>query len=211
MSTQQMYDQWSATYDEVENPTRDLEKRACEKTLESFAFNAVIELGSGTGKNTEWLSSRAAKVTCVDLSPDMQSIARTKIGRENVQFVLGDIRADWSFLEATADLITCSLILEHVENLDHVFGEAYAHLNASGHFYVCELHPFKQYSGSKARFEADGELHVLDCYLHHITDYTDAASKARFAVERMDEWFDGDDRNSIPRLISFLFRLEANG
>jgi ubiquinone/menaquinone biosynthesis C-methylase UbiE len=211
MSTQQMYDQWSATYDQVENPTRDLEKRACEKTLASLIFDSAIELGSGTGKNTAWLASRAKIVTCVDLSAEMQSVARAKVGRENVKFLLGDISSGWSFIEATANLITCSLILEHVEDLEHVFREAFIHLDPGGHFYVCELHPFKQYAGSKARFEADGKVHVLDCYLHHITDYTDAAAKAGFALERMDEWFDGNDRDNIPRLISFLFRREANG
>jgi ubiquinone/menaquinone biosynthesis C-methylase UbiE len=206
-----MYDHWSATYDQVENPTRDLERRACEKTLATLRFDSVIELGSGTGKNTAWLASRTKNVICVDLSPEMQSIARTKIGRDNVQFVLGDIREDWSFLNTATDLITCSLILEHVEHLDPVFSEAFAHLNPGGHFYVCELHPFKQYSGSKARFEADGEVHILDCYLHHVTDYSEAATAAGFTLERIDEWFDSDDRSDIPRLISFLFKREANG
>jgi malonyl-CoA O-methyltransferase len=200
-----MYDQWSATYDQVENPTRDLEKRACEKTLDSVNFDSVIELGSGTGKNTEWLASRAADVICVDLSAEMQSIAREKIHNDNVQFVLGDIRKDWSFIDRKADLVTCSLILEHVEHLDRVFREAFAHLNDGGHFYVCELHPFKQYSGSRARFEADRALHILDCYIHHVTDYTKAAVAAGFAVEQINEWFDDDNRENIPRLLSFLF------
>jgi ubiquinone/menaquinone biosynthesis C-methylase UbiE len=211
MSTQQMYDRWSSTYDQVENPTRDLEKHACEKVLGALTFDLVIELGSGTGKNTEWLASRAKYVTCVDLSSEMQSVARAKVDRDNVHFVQGDIRGDWSFLDNAADLITCSLILEHIENLDSVFQEAFSHLNRGGHFYVCELHPCKQYAGSKARYEADGELHVLDCYQHHITEYTDSAAKAGFTIERMNEWFDGNDRSNIPRLISFLFKREANG
>ena len=47
MSTQKLYDQWSATYDRIENPTRDLEKVACEKVLSSIPFRSVIELGGG--------------------------------------------------------------------------------------------------------------------------------------------------------------------
>ena len=211
MSTQKMYDQWSAIYDAMDNPTRDLEKRACEMTLGKVNFDSVIELGSGTGKNTEWLASRAKTVTCVDLSAEMRSVAQSKILAANVRFMLGDIREGWSFLKQKADLITSSLILEHIEHLDHVFQEAFDHLNPDGHFYVCELHPFKQYSGSKARFEAEGKLHVLDCYLHHVTDYTESAVATGFVVERIDEWFDDDDRRNIPRLISFLFKREANG
>ena len=56
MSTQKLYDQWSATYDAVENPTRDLEKSACETVLSDLAFSRVLELGGGTGKNTAWLA-----------------------------------------------------------------------------------------------------------------------------------------------------------
>jgi len=104
--------------------------------------------------------------------------------------------------------MTFSLVLEHVEDLKHVFREAFAHVLPGGRLYVCELHPFKQYTGSKARFESGGETNVLDCYLHHITDYTDVASESGFSIERIDEWFDGDDRTQIPRLISFLFKRE---
>src|ERR1041384_154277 len=143
MSVQKLYGQWSATYDDVGNPTRDLEKRACETMLAYSTFDSVIELGSGTGKNTQFLSARAQDVLCVDLLPEMQSIAPAKVGRDNVQFVLGDVHNEWSFIQQKADLITCSLILEHVEDLDHVFQEAFSHLNADGYFYVCALHPFK--------------------------------------------------------------------
>ena len=209
MSVQKHYDQWSATYDEVENRTRDLEKKACENMLSAVRFDSVIELGSGTGKNTSWLASRAKRVVSVDLSAEMQAVARAKVAAANVEFMLGDVRGPWSFLNEVSDLITCSLILEHVEDLGHVFREAAAHLAPGGHFYVCELHPFKQYTGSKARFETDEGLQILDCHVHHVTDYTEAALANGFSVARMDEWFDGDDRTEIPRLISFLFRSEA--
>lgn len=210
MSTEKMYDQWSATYDQVENKTRDLEKQACEHVLGAIRFKTVIEIGSGTGKNTSWLAARASRVISVDLSAEMQAVAREKVQSGNVEFVQGDVRGPWTFVDEsqTAGLITCSLILEHVEDLAHVFKEAFAHVSSGGHFYVCELHPFKQYTGSKARFESGGETHVLECFLHHATDYTDAAIISGFTIERINEWFDDGDRANIPRLISFLFKRE---
>ena len=210
MSTEKMYDRWSATYDEVENKTRDLEKQACEQLLTSVRFDTVIEIGSGTGKNTAWLASRALRVISIDLSAEMQAVAREKVVVDNVEFVQGDVRGPWNFLDEdlTAGLMTFSLVLEHVENLKHVFREAFAHLSPGGRLYVCEFHPFKQYTGSKARFESGGETHVPDCYLHHVTDYTDAAVSSGFSIERVDEWFDDGDRTNIPRLISFLFKRE---
>jgi len=205
MSTQALYDQWSATYDDVVNPTRDLEKRACESLLADITFSTVIELGGGTGKNTQWLAERAENVVSVDLSEEMQAIAKAKVKASNVEYRQRDIRQPWRFT-TKVDLVTCSLILEHVEDLDHVFREAARILNADGHFYICELHPFKQYAGSKARFETDDGLKVLECFQHHVTDYTDAALANAFNIAKMVEWFDDNDRSQIPRLISFLFR-----
>lgn len=202
--TRELYDEWASTYDAVENPTRDLEKRACESVLGGMSFGTVIELGGGTGKNTAWLADRAERLISVDLSPEMQAIAEKKVTATNVEFRLGDVASRWDFAEP-ADLITCSLILEHVEDLSHVFREAAKVLRPRGRFYVCELHPFKQYAGSKARFGSEEGLKVLQCFVHHVTDYTGTAISNRFAIERMDEWFDTDARAGIPRLISFLF------
>src|SRR5688500_9604722 len=205
MSTQQLYNQWSATYDTVENKTRDLEKIACETVLSDLKFDRVVELGGGTGKNTSWLADRAGHVLSVDFSDEMQTVARSKVKASNVEFRHGDVRQEWAFADAVVDLITCSLILEHVEDLDFVFRQAFKFLKSGGSFYLCELHPFKQYEGSKARFENEDGLQVTECFQHHVTDYTDAATANGFAIGRIDEWFDDNDRTATPRLISFLF------
>lgn len=209
MSTQGLYDEWSATYDSVENPTRDLEKRACETILSTIDFASVLELGGGTGKNTTWLAMRAESVVSLELSGQMQAVAKSKVTSSNVEFRLGDINGKWDFADRKFDLVTCSLILEHIESLQPVFEKAADTLDPEGFFYVCELHPFKQHAGSKARFETPGETKVLDCYQHHITDYTKAAFAAGFAVAKIDEWFDRDDRLQLPRLISFVFKPDA--
>ena len=205
MSTQKLYDQWSASYDAVENPTRDLEKRACETVLSDIAFSRVLELGGGTGKNTAWLAEGAERVLSIDFSAEMQAVAKAKVRSENVEFGLGDVREMWSFADFSPDLITCSLILEHVEDLNFVFAEAMRTSEPGGRFYICELHPFKQYEGSKARFESEEGLQVTECFQHHVTDYTSAALANGFTIDRMDEWFDDADRTTTPRLISFVF------
>lgn len=203
--TRNLYDEWSATYDSVVNPTRDLEKRACESLLGWMSFGRILELGGGTGKNTGWLAERSREVVSVDLSPEMQAIAREKVTATNVEFRIGDVTAAWKFGNVF-DLITCSLILEHVEDLVHVFREAARVLVPGGRFYICELHPFKQYSGSKARFEGEGGDKTLECFTHHVSDYTNAALISGFVIERIDEWFDGYDRSGMPRLVSFVFK-----
>ncbi len=72
-----------------------------------------------------------------------------------------------------------------------------------------ELHPFKQYLGSKARFaDAAGAVQELQCYIHHLTDYSKAARWAGLAVEDLRECFDEDEREAVSRIVSWLFRRE---
>ena len=134
------------------------------------------------------------------------TIAKAKITSDNVQFIQADITRPWPFESNIFDLVTCNLILEHVEYLEPVFKEASRILRSNGKFYISELHPFKQYTGSKARFEQNGELMVLDCYVHHISDFFNSAAANGFRCIKLDEWF--DEESFLPRLITFLFEKE---
>ena len=64
MDTRQAYNLWSKQYDENINKTRDLEARAFRETLESYDFKYCLEIGCGTGKNTEWLLQKAETNNC---------------------------------------------------------------------------------------------------------------------------------------------------
>lgn len=210
MDTRTLYNQWSATYDDVENKTRDLEKEAGQQILCSLPpFENVLELGCGTGKNTAWLSQKATRLLAVDLSEEMMTKAKEKVIAPHVVFQQADITKPWKFVQEKVDLITCSLILEHIEDLPFIFEQASGVLQSGGRFYICELHPYKQYSGSKARFETGEGLQVLQCFVHHASDYFEAAATNGFSCDKLDEWFDGNDRNKPPRLISFLFRKRS--
>jgi len=94
--------------------------------------------------------------------------------------------------------------LEHIQNLDHIFSEVSKILNKGAHVYIGELHPFKQYNGSKARFETEHGTQVVTCYDHHISEFVQAAKKHGFAIADINEFFDNDDRGTIPRILTLL-------
>jgi len=56
MQTQRGYTIWAQTYDAVENKTRDLEQLAQQQLLKKHSWKTCLELGCGTGKNTNWLA-----------------------------------------------------------------------------------------------------------------------------------------------------------
>lgn len=206
MSVQHAYNSWAAQYDTNENKTRDLEAIALRSLLENLSFSNCLEIGCGTGKNSGWLITRTQKLTAVDFSVEMLEKAKSKFAHGSIEFIQTDINEDWQLPHQDYDLVTFSLVLEHISNLHPVFSKAVNHLVPGGHIYVGELHPFKQYSGSKARFETEEGLNIVECYNHHLSDFLDAADAAGLQLVVLKEFFDDDDRSQLPRILNLLFK-----
>jgi len=207
MNVKEAYKIWSEQYDTNENKTRDLEAISIRQNLKEQKFGNCLEIGCGTGKNTEWLVSIADNILAIDLSEEMLSKAKQKINSENVKFVQADINKEWSFTDNQKyDLATFSLVLEHIENLDIIFQRLNEAINLYGIIYIGELHPFKQYSGTKARFETTDGLQVVACFNHNISDFVNSAKKYNFQLIDINEYFDENDQNTIPRILTMIFK-----
>jgi 2-polyprenyl-3-methyl-5-hydroxy-6-metoxy-1,4-benzoquinol methylase len=163
-------------------------------------------MGCGTGKNTSWLVQKGAQITAVDFSEEMLAKARTKIQSEGVQFVQADLTQDWHFINGKYEVVTFSLVLEHIEGLAPVLQKAADALVTGGFVYIGELHPVKQYSGSKARFETAEGTQAVPCYTHHVSDFIHAGKKAGLQLAELREYFDGEDRTTAPRILALLLR-----
>ncbi|WP_299762173.1 class I SAM-dependent methyltransferase [uncultured Pontibacter sp.] len=206
MSIQQAYNSWAPQYDTNKNRTRDLEAVALRNTLASIDFDACLEIGCGTGKNTEWLVRKALHITAVDLSEEMLERARIKVGSNKVDFIQADITKRWSFATQPYDLVSFSLVLEHIANLDYTFKQTAAVLKRGGYAYVGELHPFKQYTGTKARFNTAQGTQEVECYTHHVSDFVRAAKQHGLRLLGLNELFDNNDRSSVPRILTILLQ-----
>jgi ubiquinone/menaquinone biosynthesis C-methylase UbiE len=206
MDTRNAYNVWAHQYDTNLNKTRDMEAKVFRSCLSGMYFKNCLEIGCGTGKNTEWLATQADHVTAVDLSEEMLSKAREKIRSDRVEFKQADINSGWNFSDGGFDLVTFSLVLEHIQDLDHIFSEVSRSLEPGGHVYIGELHPFKQYTGSKARFETEQGLQVVECFNHHVSDFIIPAKKHGLSIVDINEFFDQEDRSEIPRILAIILR-----
>ncbi|WP_299528183.1 class I SAM-dependent methyltransferase [uncultured Lutibacter sp.] len=206
MSIEKAYNLWAEQYDSNQNKTRDLDGISTINILSKYKFETVLELGCGTGKNTLWLLEKAKKIIGLDFSQEMLNKAKEKINNPKVTFIKADLSQPWKVDNEFVDLITSSLTLEHIKDLDVIFKQAYSKLKPNGIFFINELHPFKQYSGSKARYESEQGTEVLEVYTHHISEYLTIAKKNNFKIIEIDEQFDKEDEKGIPRLISFVFQ-----
>lgn len=206
MNNQEAYNLWAEQYDTNKNLTRDLEAKALRETLSKISFHSVLEIGCGTGKNSEWFVTKAGDVLSVDFSEEMLAKAKAKIGGVNIEFHQADITKPWDFTEKKIDLISFSLVLEHIYDLHFIFEQASQKINEGGHIYIGELHPFKQYAGSVARFDVKEETVRLECYQHHISEFLKEANAFNFSLVELNEWF--DESNPLPRILSLIFRLK---
>ena len=200
------YDRWAAQYDTDENATRDLNARRLREQTFLRPDDVVLELGCGTGLNTEWLARQAGRVVAVDVSAEMLARARRRLTDAPVTLRTVDVTEPWPFDDGAFDAVVATLVLEHVERLGPVFREAHRVLRPGGHVHLAELHPYRQWGGTQAHFEheASGEHVVVEAFPHPVSAFVNEGIGAGFTVRRMGEWRGPDDET--PRLLSIRFR-----
>lgn len=205
MKIQKAYNEWSDSYDTDKNLTRDLDQQVTREALANLRFNSILEIGCGTGKNTAFLVQIGTNVHALDFSQGMIEKAKEKVQAQNVRFSMVDITKKWPGNDGEFDLIVCNLVLEHIADLAFIFSEAARVLQNKGSFFINELHPFKQYEGRKARFHREDETIEVEAFVHHISDFLDAATHNRLTLIKLNEYWHEADQNKPPRLVSFIF------
>ncbi len=107
-----------------------------------------------------------------------------------------------------ADLVSFNLVLEHVQALAPVLQQAARALKPGGRVLVSELHPFKQYQHSQARFMGEDGVEVrIPAYTHHVSDYTTAACVHGLRLADVQEWWHAEDTpQGVPRLLTLCFQ-----
>lgn len=205
MSIRKAYTNWATTYDSDRNLTRDLDQVVTSDTLAQDHYTTILELGCGTGKNTALLAHIGKCVCAIDFSEGMIMQAKRKLHHDNVMFAVADLTQPWPYADQCMDLIVCNLVLEHIADLVFIFSEAQRVLVKHGRFFICELHPFKQYEGKKATFQRDQQQTEIPAFVHHLSTFLDAAESTGFTLQRLREWWHEADQLISPRLVSFMF------
>jgi ubiquinone/menaquinone biosynthesis C-methylase UbiE len=203
------YDQWAETYDTDPNRTRELAEQVLRTIDVPVSEREVVEIGCGTGRNTEWLATLARTITALDFSEEMLRRARARVQNPRLRFIQHDVRIPWPVPDDSADLIIAMLVLEHVERLENVYAEAARTLRPRGQLFICELHPMRQLQGGQAQFSnpQSGERELVPAFIHNVSAFVAGGLSSGFELERLDEWRDPDAAaNSIPRLLSLLLK-----
>ncbi|MEE9211370.1 MAG: class I SAM-dependent methyltransferase [Phycisphaeraceae bacterium] len=189
LPTRAGYDRWAEIYDEEDNPLIALEEPWLERLLGDVAGLAIIDIGCGTGRHALRWAAAGASVTAVDFSDGMLAKARTKPGAQAVRFVRHDLAQRLPFDDAAFDRVTCCLVLDHIRDLDHLFGEMARICRPDGFVVVSVMHPAMMLRGVQARFTdpTTGRQMQPASAPNQISSYVTAAIGAGLRIDHISE------------------------
>jgi len=166
LTVSQAYALWAETYDNAANPMLALEERCIEPLLPSLANKTVLDLGCGTGRLLNRLSSLSAGwYLGVDTSAAMLARAVGKL-RTTGHFLRADC-VQLPLRSEIADVVICSFLLGYV-SVQELATEIARVSRGAAELFVSEFHPDSCSLGWKRSFRAGDqviELPTTQCSL----------------------------------------------
>lgn len=121
----------------------NIERPAVEQLIGDVADARVLDLGCGSGPYSLWFAERGARVTGLDLSGTMISLAQEKARERNVDvdFRESDIRELLPFVAEEFDLVFTATALHYVERIDNLMLEVARVMKPQARLVASVLHP----------------------------------------------------------------------
>jgi SAM-dependent methyltransferase len=181
------YALWAATYEHTVKTDLDLWLLNEVKGVAWSEVTRAADLGCGTGRTGAWLSAHGVRhIDGVDFTPEMLEQARER--KVFASLSVGDVRAT-GLPGACYDLITTSLVDEHLADLAPLYRES-ARLAAPGAAHVLVgFHPFFiMKTGMPTHFnDATGEPLAIETHVHLLSHHVRAALGAGWQLAEMHE------------------------
>lgn len=160
------YDEWLIRKTSLERFRKFLEHKTCDLN--------ILEVGCGNGWLSHALSHiRQSQVTGIDInSIELQQARRVFAGRENLSFILGDIRSA-GLTYGSFDIIVFAASIQYFENIADILNPAFDLLKSHGEIHIIDTKFYKQAEAVKARERSAVYFHSLGfeemsrSYFHH--------------------------------------------
>ncbi|MGH2587273.1 MAG: class I SAM-dependent DNA methyltransferase [Dehalococcoidia bacterium] len=181
------YGEWVTTYEGIVEDAMDIALLDALTTPPWQALAQAADLGCGTGRTGAWLHQHGVgEIDGVDLTPEMLALARAKgVYRRLVEADLGA-----TGLEPVAyDLVTVSLVDEHLPDLRPLYAEAWRLARPGAFFVIVGYHPqFIMVSGMPTHYTSRaGEAVAIDTHVHLLSEHVTTALNAGWRLAEMKE------------------------
>ncbi len=213
------YSEWAATY---ENAVPDLMDLDLLERLKVPRWNGVAlaaDLGCGSGRTGAWLRAKGVgAIDGVDLTPEMLAIAEK---RALYRSLCQADAAATGLANASYELVTVSLVDEHLAALEGLYAEAARIAAPAGLLVLVGYHPqFIMASGMPTHFNsARGEPIAIETHVHLLSDHVQAALAAGWQLAEMKEGLIDDGWLAVkpkwaqlrgqPITFAFVWRLSS--
>jgi malonyl-CoA O-methyltransferase len=182
------YELWAGSYDQREgNALLYAEEKALALFVDRplIAGRDVLDAGCGTGRNLSWLQAfQPHSITATDLSPSMLDRAREKVA--DVRFHVCPVDR-LPFPDGSFDVVLCTLVLSHVENLSAAIGELARVLRRGGSLVITDVHPIGKLLGWQRTFTAGKKHYAVKYSMHLHSGYFNAFQAAGLKIVMIDE------------------------
>ena len=187
VTTREGYGQWAATYEHTVKTEMDLWLFDAITSVAWSGVERAVDLGCGTGRTGAWLAAHGVRaIDGVDVTPEMLERARARN-------VFADLRvadvAATGLPAAAYDLVTTSLVDEHLADLAPLYREAARIVRPGAAYVLVGYHPFFiMKAGMPTHFDAaDGAPLAIETHIHLASDHVAAALAAGFQLAEMRE------------------------
>ncbi|MBU0705664.1 class I SAM-dependent methyltransferase [Patescibacteria group bacterium] len=185
LDPKQGYARYAHEYDELEKFWDSFEQNKLDPYIAESAGKRVLDAGAGTGRVSLKLHAAGAKVTALDISPEM--LAKLHQKEPDIEIVEGDME-DMPFEDEQFDMVFSSLALVHLKKVESFLNECYRVLKDGGKTVLVNIH----YRKSMLLKDNQGK-YTIEAYNHFPRHLTEAAEKLAFGVEYDEILTEGDD------------------
>ncbi len=183
------YGQVAAFYDEVLGGRFGMEEQLVFEVLGELRGKAILDVGCGTGRFSIPFAERGARVTGVDLSPEMLAQARRRASETNLPLELMDGDAMAVDLgDRRFDVVFSSLAVTHLPELAPFVARMRPHLRSGGRILLSDMHPNAQRMGIPVGMPIEGTYRFIRHHIHPISEYFEAATCAGLTFRRLVEY-----------------------
>jgi malonyl-CoA O-methyltransferase len=187
------YALWAPNYPPfAHNKIMALEESAVLKVLPELKGMAVLDVGCGSGRYLKIMLERGAELV-VGLDTSMPMLARAREFTPNL--MQGNLQSV-GLHTGRFQIITCALVLGHVQNLRSALAEISRVLAPKGIVIYSDFHPMSEQLGWKRTFRGeDGRQYAVRYYAHSISDHMTACAAAGLQVaEVLEPTIDFDNK-----------------